>query len=118
MRAADGGDFDRLKVDEPAGRGGAACARRLGAAAELTASAAGLRGGAAFVDVVDDAPGLGLLGAHEVVAVEGALDLLVGAAAVLGVELVQPPLGLDDVLGVALDVRGLALRSRRRAGAP
>src|SRR5882672_3600512 len=63
------------------------------------------------VNMVDQAPGLGFLGAHEIVAVESALDLLVGAAAMLGVELGHAALGLDDVLGVAGDVGGLALEA-------
>ena len=43
--------------------------------------------------MVHETPGLGFLGVHEVVAVEGAIDLFVGAAAVLRVEFVQASLG-------------------------
>src|SRR6266404_5760336 len=68
---------------------------------------------ALFPDVVDDAPGLGFLGGHEAVAVEHAFDGLERLAGVLGVELVQALLGLDDVLGVPLDVRGLAGEAAR-----
>src|SRR5690606_26581413 len=67
--------------------------------------AVGVRLLALVVDVIDDPPGLGLFRAHEVVAVQGLLDLLVGAAGVVDVDLVQPALGVADVLGVALDVR-------------
>src|SRR5471032_2671335 len=67
-----------------------------------------LFGLALFPDVVDDAPVLGFFGAHEGVPIEDALDGLQGLSGVLGVEFVEPALGLDDVLGVALDVGGLA----------
>ena len=70
-----------------------------------------LVGFALFPDVVDDAPGLGFLCGHEAVAVEHALDRLQRLSGVLGVELVQALLGLDDVLGVALDVARLALEA-------
>jgi hypothetical protein len=45
--------------------------------------------GAALIDMVDQAEGLGLVGAHEIVAVQGALDDLDRLAGVLGIELVQ-----------------------------
>ena len=68
---------------------------------------------AAVVDVVDDAPGLGFLGRHEVVAIQGLFDFLIRPAGVVDVDLVQAALGGDDVLGVALDVRGLAAEAAR-----
>ena len=56
---------------------------------------------------------LAFLGAHEVIAVQSAFHRLVVLAGMLDVDLVQPALGLDDVLGVALDVRDLALKAAR-----
>ncbi len=57
---------------------------------------------------------LGLVRGHEIVAVERAFDRFVVLTGVLDVDLVQPALHLDDVLGVALDVGGLALEAARR----
>src|SRR5271165_1165095 len=53
-------------------------------------------GFAALVDVIDDAEGLRFFRRHEIVAVERALHHLDRLAGVLGVELVQAALGLDD----------------------
>src|SRR5271166_6592431 len=55
---------------------------------------------------IDDAVLLGLLGAHEVVALGVLADLLEIFVGVLGDDLVQPPAHVDDLLGVDLDVRG------------
>ena len=51
------------------------------------------------------------LSAHEMIAVEGLLDLLVRPPAMPGVNLVQAPLGLDDVLRMPLDIGHLALKA-------
>ena len=58
---------------------------------------------------VDDAVHLGLLGAHEVVALGVLGDLVERLAGVLGDDLVEPLANVDDLLGVDLNVRGLAL---------
>ena len=58
---------------------------------------------------VDDAVRLGLLGAHEVVALGVLGDLVERLAGVLGDDFVEPPANVDDLLGVDLNVRGLAL---------
>src|SRR5262249_31409244 len=61
-----------------------------------------------FIDAVDDAEGLRLLGGHEVIAIQGALDAIIRLPRMLYVDFVEPALGGDDVLGVAFDVRSLA----------
>lgn len=61
--------------------------------------------------MIDDAPVLGLGRRHEVVAVQGALDVFVRAATMLRIQLVQPPLRAQDVLGVTLNVRSDPLKS-------
>src|ERR687886_622092 len=58
-------------------------------------------------DVVDNAVLDALLGAHDVVAVGVLLDPLVVLPRVLGEDLVQAPLGHDELFGVDLDVRSL-----------
>ncbi len=60
---------------------------------------------------VDDAVLLRLLGGHEVVALGVAPDLLVVLAGVLGEDVVQALAHVDDLLGVDLDVRRLALEA-------
>src|SRR5690606_34857939 len=60
-------------------------------------------------DLVDQAEILGLFRRHEAVALHGVLDGLQVLSGVLHVDLVQPVAGLDDFLGVDLDVRRLAL---------
>src|SRR5579872_44555 len=93
-----------------AGRTGRADqARNDGACGPLALVVLGVAAGG--VDTVDNAPFLRLVGAHEMVAVQGALDLFIGLAAMLGVKLVQTALGAHDVLGVALDVGRLALKT-------
>src|ERR1700710_1537426 len=78
------------------------------------------RGGVAFhfgarrQDLVDQSPILCLFGSHEVVAIERLLDFLVGAAAMLFIDLVQAALHLDDVAGMTLDVGRLALETAGR----
>ncbi|MPL84619.1 hypothetical protein SDC9_30584 [bioreactor metagenome] len=68
---------------------------------------------AAVEDVVDQAPGLRILGRHEVVALERRLDGFVIVASVLDVDLVQAALQLLRLLGVDHDVGGLALIAAR-----
>ena len=69
------------------------------------------------VDLVDQAELARFLGGHEMIAVERALDRLEILAGVGDVDLVQATLQLDDVLSMALDVRGLAGKAARRLGA-
>ena len=71
---------------------------------------------AAFQYRVDHAVGLGLLAAHEVVAIRVHLDLLDRLAGVLGEDLVEPVAGVEDLPRVDLDVGGLALERRPAAG--
>ena len=59
-------------------------------------------------DLVNEAEFLGLVRRHEVVAVEGLFNLVIGAAGVVHIDLVQPALDLLDVRRMPLDVRGLA----------
>src|SRR3954469_25293388 len=61
---------------------------------------------------VDDAVFLGLVRAHEVVALGVGPDLVDVLAGMLGDDLVQAPAQLDDLAGVDLDVGGLALEAR------
>src|SRR3712207_3046950 len=58
-------------------------------------------------DVVYDAVVDGLVRTHYVVAVGVALDPVVGLPRVLGEDLIQAPLGHDELLGVDLHVGGL-----------
>src|SRR3954463_15308485 len=58
---------------------------------------------------IDDAVVLGLFGGHEVVALRVVADLLVVLLRVLGDDVVEALADVDDLLGVDLDVRGLAL---------
>ena len=53
--------------------------------------------------MIHESPLARLFRGHEIIAVEGALDFVVGAPAVAGIDLVQAPLRPDDVLRVALD---------------
>src|SRR5262249_49902225 len=68
-------------------------------------------------DLIDDAEGSGILGRQEIVAVEGLFDRGVVLAGVADIDLVQAPLHLDDVLGMALEYRWPDPRSRPRADA-
>lgn len=61
--------------------------------------------------MVYESPFPRFLRAHEMIAIERRLDLLVSASAMPGINLIQAPLGLDDVLGVPLDIGHLALKS-------
>src|SRR5262245_58465573 len=60
-------------------------------------------------DLVHEPQTPGILGRQEIIAVERPVDGLVVLAGVADVDFVQPPLHLDDVLGVALDVACLTL---------
>src|ERR1051325_7574749 len=75
----------------------------------LAVRLAALGVGVALDDEVDQAPVLGLLGSHEVVALHVTLDLLQRALAVLGVNPSQLLALAEDLLSVDLDVRRLAL---------
>src|SRR5689334_921260 len=72
---------------------------RVGAEVDLVAAAQ---------HAIDETERLRFVRSHEVVAIERRLDPLVGLAGVLDVDLVEPALHLDDVLGVPLDVARLA----------
>src|SRR5690242_12049706 len=69
---------------------------------------------AARDDLVDQTEVLGLVGGHEMVAVERLLDLVIALAGVLDIDLVQAALQLDDVLRMTFDVRSLALEAAGR----
>src|SRR3954451_418817 len=62
---------------------------------------------------VNDAVFLGLFGRHEVVALRVGADLGVVLLGVLGDDLVQALTDVDDLLGVDLDIRRLALEAGR-----
>src|SRR5712692_11631589 len=64
-------------------------------------------------DGVDQAPGPGLGGAHEEIALERLLDLLDGLVAVTGIDLGHRPPLAEDLLGVDLDVARLPLDAAR-----
>ena len=57
--------------------------------------------------MVNNAPGAGFFGIHEMVAVQGAFDHINRLVTVLGIDFVQAALGPDNVLGMALNIRGL-----------
>src|SRR4051812_25276893 len=61
---------------------------------------------------IDDAVRDCFVGGHEVVALRVLLDLLDALARVLGDDLIQPAAQVDDLAGVDLDVRRLALEAR------
>src|SRR4051812_13751465 len=61
----------------------------------------------ALDDFVDDAEVLGLVGGHEVIAVERLIYYFVALLGMLHVDLVEATFHLDDVLGMALDVARL-----------
>src|SRR5688500_9516940 len=61
---------------------------------------------------VDQVVLLGLLGAHEVIALRVARHLLEILPGVLGEDLVEAAADVDDLLGVDLDVRRLSLEGR------
>ncbi|EKF42791.1 prolipoprotein diacylglyceryltransferase [Nitratireductor indicus C115] len=65
-------------------------------------------------DLVDQTEIECFVSGHEVIAVERVLDGFVLLARVLDIDLVQPALQLDDILGMALDVGGLTLEAARR----
>ena len=67
-------------------------------------------------DAVDQAVLGGLVGGEEAVALHVAVHHLFGLTRVLGVDLVDALARLDDLAGVDLDVRGLALEARLTAG--
>src|SRR4051812_21564367 len=54
----------------------------------------------------------GLLGGHEVIAFGIGANLVVGLPGVVGNDAIQALADVDDLLGVDLDVRGLALEAR------
>src|SRR5215475_11811054 len=64
-------------------------------------------------DLIDDAKGAGILRRQEVIAVKRPLDGVVVLAGVADVHFVKPPLHLDDVLGMALDIACLTLEAAR-----
>ena len=64
-----------------------------------------------FDDAVDEVVLLGLLGAHEVVAIGVVGDLLEGLFGVFGEDLVEAAAHVDDLLGVDLDVGRLAFEA-------
>src|SRR5579872_158640 len=78
---------------------------------ESRAESQSVERGARRIDVIDQAPFLGLRGRHEVISIQRTLHLLVGAPAMPGVDLVEPAFGLDDVLRMPLDVGCDALKS-------
>ena len=57
-----------------------------------------------LVNAIDDAKGARVFGGHEVIAIQRLLDPLVHLARVFDVNLVQTALGVEDVLGMALDI--------------
>src|SRR5437588_1750425 len=65
-------------------------------------------------DLVDDPVLLGLLGRHDEVTVRIVRDLLEGLPGVLGQDLVEQLPVTEDLLGLDLDVHGLALRAAVR----
>src|SRR5262245_8265938 len=64
-------------------------------------------------DLIDDAEGSGILSRQEIVAVESLFDGSVVLAGVADIDLVQAPLHLDDVFGVAFDIARLTLEAAR-----
>src|ERR1700733_13807424 len=62
---------------------------------------------------IDDSVLLCLLRAHEVVPLGVLLDFLYGLARVMGDDLVKAPTDVDDLFGMDLDIRGLALEARQ-----
>src|SRR5437764_3474628 len=74
------------------------------------------RHGSALVmldDAIDDLVLRRLLGAHEVVALRVLGDLVERLAGVPGDDLVEPLADVDDLAGVDLDIRRLALKPAR-----
>ena len=69
---------------------------------------------AVAVHAVDQAPLDGFVGCQVAVAVQAALDVLIAAAAMLGVQPDDAVLGALHFLGVDHDVRGLALEAAQR----
>src|SRR5262245_21585849 len=63
------------------------------------------------VYVIDESPFLGFFGGHELVTVQCALDLLVTSSAMFRIQRVQAPLGLQNVFGMALDIRSETLEA-------
>jgi hypothetical protein len=57
-----------------------------------------------LVNAIHDAESPRVFGGHEVIAVQRFLDPLVYLAGVFDVNLVQTALGIEDVLGMALDI--------------
>ena len=66
--------------------------------------------------LVDQAPGLGLFGGHEVVPLQRRLDLFIRISRVMHIDLVQPALQFLGLAGVDQDVGRLALIACRTAG--
>src|SRR5580658_10328645 len=64
--------------------------------------------------LVDDPERLGLLRRHEMIAIQSSFNGFVGLAGVIDVDFVEPPLDLENVLGMPLDVGGLTLESAGR----
>src|SRR6185437_14207714 len=65
-------------------------------------------------DPVDQPVLDGLVGLEEAVALHVAVNLLLGLPGVVGVDLVGALTDVEDLAGVDLDVRGLALEAGRR----
>src|SRR5947209_13625692 len=62
---------------------------------------------------VDEGVGCRLIGLEEAVALHVGVDLLEALPGVLGVDLIDPPADVEDLLGVDRDVGGLALEAGR-----
>src|SRR5690606_12088528 len=72
---------------------------------------AGSGTGTAAKHLIYNAICLGVFGAHEIVPVGILLQALQRLAGVVGQQLVEAPLDLEDLAGVNLDIRGLALEA-------
>src|SRR5262249_13417188 len=69
---------------------------------------------AALDHAIDDAKLPGLIGSHEVIAIERLVDYFIAFLGMLNINLIEPPLHLDDVLGMAFDVACLPGEATRR----
>ena len=61
--------------------------------------------------LIYNAKGLGLFSAHEVIAIQRALNRLIITACMFDIDIVQAPFDFQNILSMSLNIRGLALEA-------
>src|SRR3984957_7041500 len=64
--------------------------------------------------LIHDSKGLRLVRRHEMIPIQRSFNGFVGLTGVMYVDLIEPSLDLENILGVPLDIRSLPLEAARR----